>query len=166
MQDEIYKKVDAKRGEDYIGVCVVFFCHDGAGRVLLHRRAQACRDEQGRWDCGGGSMEHGEDWEGAIRREVKEEYCVDPTCVDFVCAENVLRDNNGVKTHWIALLHLVLVDPSQVDIGEPDKIDEIGWFLPGEFPEPGHSMLQSHFELVKDLIRPSLGDGPKMPVTE
>ena len=57
---------DLKRGIDYIGVTVVFYCHDGAGRLLLHKRSVACRDEQGRWDVGGGSMEFGETFESLL----------------------------------------------------------------------------------------------------
>ncbi|MFH1631501.1 MAG: NUDIX domain-containing protein [bacterium] len=152
MIGEEYRQIDAKRGVDYIGVCVVFFCHDGAGRVLLHRRSQTCRDERGRWDCGGGSMEHGEKIEDAVRREVMEEYCADPLDVKFVQATNVMRDNEGVPTHWIALLHAVHLNSDEVKIGEPDKIDELGWFHPEEFPDPPHSCLHPHFDLVRDHI--------------
>ncbi len=49
-----------KKGIDYIGVTCVFYCHDGKGKLLLHKRSENCRDEKGRWDCGGGAMELGE----------------------------------------------------------------------------------------------------------
>jgi 8-oxo-dGTP diphosphatase len=144
--------VDKKRGIDYIGVNCIFFCHDGQGRVLLHRRSMKCRDEQGKWDCGGGSMEHGETFKDTVRREVMEEYGVDPLRIDYACSVNVLRAHEGKKTHWIANLHAVLVDPNKVKIGEPEKMDEIGWFRPEEFPDDVHSQLLSHFEKVKRLL--------------
>ncbi len=79
MADEKCKTHGLKRGEDYIGVTCVFFCHDGNGRFLLHKRSEKCRDEQGRWDCGGGSMEHGETFEQAVCRESGEESGVEAT---------------------------------------------------------------------------------------
>ena len=144
--------MDLKRGVDYIGVTCVFFCHDGKGRVLLHKRSANCRDEHGRWDCGGGSMEFGETFEEAVRREVKEEYCVDPSDVILAKTVNVLRDNNGTSTHWIAAIHAVEVDPNSVKIGEPDKMEDVGWFYPEEFPEERHSMLDPHFDIVRKFI--------------
>ena len=65
--------MDIKRGVDYIGVTVNFIIHDGKGNVLLQKRSQNCRDEQGRWDIGGGALEFGEKLEDAVRREVKED---------------------------------------------------------------------------------------------
>lgn len=90
-------------------------------------------------------MEFGEDFETTVRREVREEYCVDPISVKQVGMINVLRDNNGTPTHWIALVHAVEIPPEGVLIGEPEKIDEIGWFTPETFPEPLHSQLMNHF---------------------
>lgn len=37
-----------KNGIDYIGVGVVFFCHDGGGNFLMNKRSKNSRDEQGR----------------------------------------------------------------------------------------------------------------------
>lgn len=153
--DEIYRVKDAKRGVDYIGVACVFFCHDGQGNLLLHKRSANCRDEHGRWDCGGGAMEFGEDFEIAVAREIREEYGVDPLEIKRAAVANVIRDNQGVKTHWIAVVHAAKVDPSGVRIGEPDKMDEIGWFKIDQLPDPLHSMLMRHFESVKEhIIRP------------
>lgn len=56
-------KIDVKRGVDCIGVTCIFLCHDGNKRVLLHKRSVNCRDEHGRWDCGGGALEFGEEFE-------------------------------------------------------------------------------------------------------
>ncbi|HVX58651.1 MAG TPA: NUDIX domain-containing protein [Candidatus Saccharimonadales bacterium] len=134
-------KIDSRRGVDYIGVTTPFIIHDGQGRILLQKRSKNCRDEQGRWDVGGGSMEFGEDWEQSVRREVKEELCVEALEVKFLKAFNALRNNGGTFTHWVALVHSVLVDPSKVRIGEPHKIDEIGWFTLKDLPEPLHSQI-------------------------
>jgi len=141
-----------KKGVDYIGITCVFFCHDGKGNVLLHKRSNQCRDEHGRWDCGAGALEFGEDPLEAVRREVIEEYLTEPLSIQFVESSNVLREHNGLPTHWIALLYVVELDPSKVGIGEPEKVDEIGWFPAGEFPDPCHSMMDRHFDAVRHFI--------------
>lgn len=139
-----------KPGVDYVGVTCVFFCHDGQGNFLLHKRSQQCKDEQGRWDCGGGALEFGEDWETAVRREVKEEYGADILELQFLRANNLLRKNGTQNTHWLALVFAAQVDPKQVLVGEPEKMDDIGWFAPDSFPTPIHSMWEEHFEYVKE----------------
>jgi 8-oxo-dGTP diphosphatase len=138
-----------KIGVDHIGVGVVYFCHDGQGNFLLNKRSRNAKDEQGRWDCGGGALEHGESWEEGLRREVMEEYCADVKDFKFIKAVNVIRQNGSEKTHWIALIYSVLVDPNQVKNGEPEKHDEIGWFKPEDFPTPRHSKLDDHYKLIK-----------------
>ena len=138
--------VDMRRGIDYIGVTVNFLVHDGKGNVLLQKRSQNCRDEQGRWDIGGGALEFGERLEDAVRREVKEELCTEPIETKFFKAYEALRDNNGTPTHWMAFVHTVLVDPEQVMIGEPHKIDEIGWFTSKNLPSPLHSQFHNSFD--------------------
>jgi 8-oxo-dGTP diphosphatase len=55
------------RGIDYIGITCVFFCHDGKGNILLHKRSEKCKDEQGNWDCGGGALEFGEEFDQGVR---------------------------------------------------------------------------------------------------
>jgi 8-oxo-dGTP pyrophosphatase MutT (NUDIX family) len=63
-----------RQGIDHIGVSVVFLCHDGKGNFLFHKRSDACRDEQGTWDCGGGGVELGDSVEDTLRKEIMEEY--------------------------------------------------------------------------------------------
>lgn len=142
-------KFDLQRGVDFPGITCVFYCHDGNGKILLHKRSAQCRDEHGRWDAGAGSLEFGEDFEATIRREIKEEYCTDVLEMNFVTVRSVVREHEGKKTHWIALLYAVKVDPEKVAIGDPVKMDDIGWFKEGELPEPLHSQFQKHFDIVK-----------------
>ena len=146
-----------KKGVDYIGVTCVFFCHDGRGNFLLHKRSNTCRDEQGNWDCGGGALELGEDFETAVRREIKEEYCADVADLKFLTTTNVLRRNGEEKTHWVALIFAAEVRPGQVKIGEPDAMEEIGWFTEQNLPSPLHSQFHRHFACVRDagLTKPN-----------
>jgi 8-oxo-dGTP diphosphatase len=153
MEDKNYEKKDLKRGVDYIGVNVVFWCHDGKGNVLMHKRSNKCRDEQGRWDCGGGSMEFGETFEDAVRREIMEEYGVQPVKIEYLLTRNVLRGNEGNKTHWIKNLHWVLVDREKVCNGEPEKIEELGWFTFENLPSPLHSQIGFEVEALKKYLK-------------
>jgi len=143
---------DFKRGIDYIGVNCVFYCHDGNGRLLLQKRSEKCRDEVGHWDVGGGAMEFGETPEETVAREVAEEYGCDPLMITLGGVRTILRDNGGVKTHWVSFVFLVRVDPARVIIGDPEKMEEIGWFLPESFPSPLHSQTLLSFEVVKELF--------------
>src|SRR3989338_4578324 len=135
-----------KKGVDCIGVTVVYFCHDGQGKVLFAKRSQNVRDEQGRWDIGGGAVEFGERAEQVLKREIKEEYNADVISFEFLGFRDVHRVHDGYPTHWIGLDFKVLIDPKNVKIGEPDKFDDIGWFKLDERPTPNHSQLPEFLE--------------------
>ncbi len=145
-------KNDFKRGIDYIGVNCIFWCHDGKGNLLMHKRSKNCRDEQGRWDCGAGSMEFGETFEETVRREVLEEYGASTKEIKYISSANVLREHNGKKTHWVKNLHWVLVDPKEVKNNEPHKIEEIGWFKLDKLPTPLHSQINIEVQMLKDFL--------------
>ena len=68
-------KSELKKGVDFIGVTVVYFCHDGNGKFIMAKRSKNTRDEHGKWDIGGGGVEFGESVEKTLRKEIKEEYC-------------------------------------------------------------------------------------------
>jgi 8-oxo-dGTP diphosphatase len=147
-----YRTHDLKRGIDFIGNSVVFYCHDGKGSLLLNKRSDKCRDEIGRWDPGGGALEFGEALEEAVEREVMEEYCTKPLEIVFIRSFSALRENNGVKTHWVASVFAVLVNPEEVKIGDPEKMDDIGWFSKESLPEPIHSQFWPFFPHVEKVI--------------
>ena len=142
--------MNKKRGVDYIGVTVTFVVTDGNGNFLLQKRSQNTRDEKGRWDVGGGALEFGEEWDLAVKREVEEELGVKPEKIEFLKAFNVLRKNGDIDTHWVALVHAVIVDPDKVRINEPDKIDEIGWFKLSNLPSPLHSKIHESLAAAKE----------------
>jgi 8-oxo-dGTP diphosphatase len=143
------EKTDLRRGIDHIGVSVASVIHDGNGRVLLMKRGPKARDERGRWDICGGAIEFGESIDEAIRREVGEELCCEPFEIDFITAYDAHREHEGNKTHWVALVHTVRVDPAQVKIGEPHKISEIGWFTLDDLPTPQHSQFHKSLAAAK-----------------
>lgn len=143
------EKVDLRRGVDHIGVTVNFLIHDGEGRLLLQKRSQNCRDEQGRWDIGGGAVEFGETLEEAVHRELAEEYLTKPLSITKTRSGTALRQNNGQLTHWVYVNYKVLVNPDDIKIGEPHKVDEIGWFTEETLPEPLHSMFPIALEVAR-----------------
>ncbi len=147
-----YEQFDLRRGVDFIGITCVFFCHDGKGRLLLSKRSKKCRDEIGCWDPGGGALEFGEEFEEGVRREVKEEYCCDIEELKFLGAHNVLRKNGNVDTHWVALIFTAKIDPKQVKNGDPEKIDELGWFKLDSLPDPLHSQMPRFIGLLGDVF--------------
>lgn len=120
---------------------------------MLHRRTQACRDEAGTWDCGGGVLEFGETPHDAVRREVAEEYGARALRIRALGVRNVLRDEGACPTHWVAFVFDVLVDPSEVTIGEPEKMACLDWFRLDRLPEPLHSQLRCHLELLPRRLR-------------
>jgi 8-oxo-dGTP diphosphatase len=142
--------MDLKRGVDFIGVTVCFIVHDGRGNILLQKRSKNTRDEQGKWDIGGGAVEFGETLDEAVRREVTEELCSPPLDVEFLMAYEAHRNHDGKPTHWIALLHSVQINPELVKIGEPDRIDEIDWFNSINLPSPLHSMFETAYNIAKE----------------
>jgi 8-oxo-dGTP diphosphatase len=140
-------KTDLMRGLDHIGVSAAAVIYDDEGRILLMQRGPKARDEQGCWDICGGAIEFGESIDEAIRREVKEELCAEPTDIQFLTIYDAHRTHtDGRPTHWIALAHAVKVDPSKVRVGEPHKISQIGWFFSHELPSPLHSQFQKNYQ--------------------
>jgi 8-oxo-dGTP pyrophosphatase MutT (NUDIX family) len=140
------------KGIDHIGVSVIYFCHDGKGNVLMAKRSQQARDEKGMWDIGGGGVEFGETVEHTLRKEIKEEYNADVLSFEFLGFRDVHREHEGKKTHWVALDFKVLIDPTNVKIGEPHKFDDIGWFRLNNFPTPIFSQLPGFLEKYQDKL--------------
>lgn len=148
------KKKDEKlkSGKERIGVAVSCFCHDGKGNYLLEKRSMQARDEQGRWNPGGGTVEFGETTEDAIRRELKEEYSVNVLSYEFLGYRDVIRTVEDRVSHWILLDFKVLINPAQVRIGEPDVIDEVRWVTIDNIPTPMHSFFPAYLEKYKDKL--------------
>jgi 8-oxo-dGTP diphosphatase len=141
-----------KKGVDYTGVTVVYFCHDGKGGVLMAKRSHNSRDEHGRWDIGGGGLEFGETVEQTLMQEISQEYGTDVLGFEFLGYRDVHREHEGMKTHWIALDFKVLVDPAKVKNGEPHKFDEVRWFTLDTLPRELHSQLPNFFELYRHKL--------------
>lgn len=143
---------DMEKGIDHIGITVCYLCHDGHGNVLLNKRGAKARDENGKWDPGGGGLEFGDSVETTLKKEIKEEYCADVLDYKFMGYRDLFREINGKKTHWLTLDFVVRVDHDQAKNGEPHKFDEIGWFKLDNLPSPLHSGAPAFFEKNKEKI--------------
>jgi 8-oxo-dGTP pyrophosphatase MutT (NUDIX family) len=144
--------MNLRNGIDHIGITLVYFCHDGEGNFLMNLRSQEARDEQGRWDIGGGALEFGDTVGDMLRKEIREEYCTDVLASEFLGFRDVHREHNSEHTHWIALDFKVLVDRSKVQNGEPHKFDEVAWFRLDAMPTPVHSQFPEFLEKYSDRL--------------
>ena len=140
------------KGEDFIGITIVYLCYDGNGNYLLNKRSTNCRDEHGRWDCGGGALEFGDFVEQTLQREIHEEYATEVLQFEFLGFRDVHRLHKAHKTHWVSLDFKVLVDRTKVKNGEPHKFDEIGWFQLKNFPSPLHSQFPEFLRKYVDRL--------------
>lgn len=71
-------------------------------------------------------------------REIKEEYGCNGIIQERLPAHSVFGMRNGKKSHWLSIPFFVKVNPDEVKNNEPEKIDEIGWFVIDKLPEPLH----------------------------
>lgn len=116
---------------------------------LFHKRSKNCRDEIGRWDPGAGQMQFGETPERSVLREVYEEYGVKGRIDKQIPPHSIVRIQNGISTHWLAIPFIVFVNRSNVKINEPLKMDEIDWFFLKDLPKPLHTGFRYSFKKFK-----------------
>lgn len=141
-----------KKGIDYIGVGVCFMCHDGKGNFLFTKRGEKARDEKGKWEVPAGGVEIGESLDEAVRRELKEELCVEPKVIEYVGHREFIKESEGETRHWIHFSYLIEVDPKGVSIGEPDMCAEITWATFEKLPQPMHPSMLDCVTLIQNYI--------------
>ena len=149
---ELCKTICMEKGIDYTGIAVSFYCHDGKGNFVTHRRTQNCRDEWGRWDFGGGGLKFNEILEDGVIREVEEEYGTKPIQIEFMGTDEVFRTHEGKNTHWISFRYKVLVDRDSVKNNEPEKHDALMWVTLDNLPSPLHSQSAASLEKYKNIL--------------
>ena len=91
------------------------------------------------WGIAGGFLDHGEQPEAAVRREVREETGIEISDVRFV------------KVHTIGR-HIEMIYSARSD-GEPrvlsPEITELGWFRPDSLPE---GVTKAHKNLIDEVL--------------
>lgn len=118
----------------------------------MHKRSNKCRDEHGRWDCGGGGLKFNEKLIDALYREIQEEYGTVPEDVVFLGIDEVFREHEGNPTHWISFRYKVLLNREKVVNGEPEKIEALSWHTIDDLPSPLHSQMGFVLEKYKDSL--------------
>jgi len=151
MEENHFKNM--KIGIDFTGITTPFYCHDGKGNLLMHKRTKKCRDEYGRWDTGSGKLDFGISLQENVLKEVMEEYCCKGEIQEQLPAHDIFREQDGIKTHWIAVPFFIKINPDEVKIGEPEKMQEIKWFRIDNLPEPLHTGFFYTFNRYKDSFK-------------
>lgn len=132
-----------KTGIDTVGISTSFYCHNSKGEWLLHKRSDACRDERGAWDSGGGKLEFGLTLEENVLKEIREEYCCSAAIEEQLPAITLIRKTSeGALTHWIVTPFILLIpegEEGKVQIGDAEKMSALGWFTFSSLPHPLHS---------------------------
>ena len=90
--------------------------------------------------------------EVSVLREVAEEYGCQGKILEQLPAHSIHRQHDGKATHWVAIPFVIKVNSNEVRNNEPDKIDELGWFRPAEFPEPLHVGFQQTMSRYKYIL--------------
>lgn len=142
------------KGIDFVGVSVVYFCHDGKGNFVMGKRSQNARDEHGKWDIGGRGVEVLVSVEKTLEKEIMEEYCTEITHYEFLGFRDVFRNQADKVSHWVALDFKVSVNSETVKNGEPHKMEEVKWFNRQSMPSISecHSQWGFFLEKYKDKL--------------
>lgn len=114
-----------KKGVDFIGVGVCAIVINEEGKILAARRGPKARNERGKWEFPGGSIEFGDTLRQSIVREMIEELGVEIETGDQLPAiDHLLPDE---KQHWVANAFISKITKGTPQILEPEKCVEIRW---------------------------------------
>lgn len=135
-----------RKGIDYVGVGVGAIIVSGEGKYFLAKRGRRAKNERGKWEFPGGSLEFGETMRGALIREIQEEFGIEIDPFELLPAyDHIIPDENQ---HWIALAFLSKIKSGEPKILEPAKCEAIGWFSISEI-ENMDLAISSRYHLKK-----------------
>jgi mutator protein MutT len=114
------------KGIDYIGVGVGAAIFDQDGKMFITKRGEKAKNERGKWEIPGGSVEFGETFEQAVKREMMEELGIEIEVLELLgICDHLIPDEHQ---HWVAPTFLCRITKGKPKILEPEKCAEIGWF--------------------------------------
>jgi isopentenyldiphosphate isomerase len=133
-QDEIIgaaEKTDARR-QGLIHRTARALLHDGRGNILLQRRGPGAADAPGRWDfSAAGHVDQDEDYDVAMRREMKEELGLSGVAVRPLFKFYSDRMNGAERLRRFNTVFLGQVDPQAVH-PNLEELDGVEWFPAGK----------------------------------
>jgi 8-oxo-dGTP diphosphatase len=131
-----------KRGIDYIGVGVGAAIFNDEGKLFITLRGKEAKNERGKWEIPGGSVELNETLEAAVKRELKEEYNIEIEIIELLGVfDHIIPED---KQHWVSPTYICKLTNGTPEIMEPDKCDGIGWFSIEEAKELQLSLITSN----------------------
>lgn len=135
-------KTIGKAGVDYIGVGVGAAIFNDQGKILLSLRGPLAKNERGKWEIAGGSVEFGETCAQAIKREVREELGVEIEVGELLqLCDHILPDEGQ---HWLSPTYLCTIVSGVPENKEPGKCDRIEWFSIEEAEKLPLSLVTQH----------------------
>lgn len=142
-----------KRGVDYIGVGVGAAIFNHEGKLFLTLRGRKAKNETGKWEIPGGSVEIGETLEDALKREITEEYGIEIEIVELlgVCS-HIIPDEHQ---HWVSPTYICKIMKGEPKILEPEKCAAIGWFTRKEAKKLPLSIITQHDFVTLDHKYPN-----------
>ncbi len=115
-----------KKGIDFIGVGVGALIFNHKGKVFIAQRGPKARNEVGKWEFPGGSVEFGETCEKAIVREIKEEFDIDIEVVELLTVVNHILPKKEAQ-HWVSPSFVAQHVGGISKIMEPGKCSQFKW---------------------------------------
>lgn len=110
------------KGKDHIGVGVGALIFKDK-KILIGKRGSKARDDVGLWEFPGGGVDFGETFEGAIRREVMEEFGVQIGNLKFLRVIEQIQDGK----HWVGISYTADWVSGEARPLEEDKFSEFKW---------------------------------------
>jgi 8-oxo-dGTP diphosphatase len=117
-------------GIDVIGVGAGALIFNDEGKLLLSKRGPLAKNERGKWEIPGGTIEYGETLSEGLKREVKEELGVDIEVLELIqVCDHILVEE---QQHWVSPTYICRIIKGTPEILEPGKSVELGWFTLAE----------------------------------
>ena len=106
-----------------VGTGAIIFNNDG--RVFLAKRGPRARNDAGKWDFPGGSVEFGETCAHALLREIQEEFSMQIKVIELL--EVVDHISLEEKQHWVSPSFIAKHVGGTAQINEKEKCLAIQW---------------------------------------
>lgn len=102
-------------------------------KVLIAKRGKDSKNEVGKWEFPGGTVELGEECKDAVKREIKEELDIEIEVMELVeMVDHIISNENQ---HWVSALYKAKHISGEEKIMEPRKMEAFKWVYIDEIVE-------------------------------